>query len=93
MHKKNTALLWDCPPSAFLVSQDVVNNGAHASCVFVLAPALPPYVTGDLYSFAMTCSGEASSSSIQILPLGDPVAGTSGALFTDFHTNQLIVRS
>lgn len=39
---------------------------------------------GDFLVLDFTCSASPSSTLVQLLPTGDPLAGTSGALFTEF---------
>ena len=82
VHKKNSQATWpDCEPQTFLGRQDVASNGAEASCITSLLPPQPPsFYTGSMYTFELTCTDSPSSSTIRLLPSGDPVSGTSGAL-------------
>ena len=93
--KKNTAALWpDCDPPTFFTIQDAGVNGAFAACTTSLLPPQPPsFHNGDLYSFSLTCTNSASTNNIQLLPQGDPVAGTEGALFIEHTTGNQIVPS
>ena len=85
VHKKNTQVLWvDCDVAGFLRTQDIPNNGAAAGCQTALLPPGPAsFRKGDLFSFSLTCTSTQSSSQINLLPYGDPVAGTSGAVFIE----------
>ena len=91
VHKKNTVALWpDCNASTFLPAQDVVNHGASAGCLTGIIPPLPVSVyKGDLYSFSLTCDTD-NSHSLAIIAAGTPPAGTSGALFTDDNSLQIV---
>ncbi len=92
VHKNNTVNLWpDCDSKAFLAIDDVANNGAAAGCFTEFFSLPPSFHVGDLYSFSLTCTASPSSNDIQLLPDGDPVAGTSGALFIEFGTNAHII--
>lgn len=85
VHKKNIQVLWpDCSASTFLSGQDEPNNGAWAGCQTGLLPPFPiSFHLGDLYSFSLTCTDDKTSHQIELLPAGDPIAGTSGALYAD----------
>ena len=77
-------MLWpDCHSSFF--SDDVPNNGVFVGCENFQVRPVPSFYKGELLSIALTCSENAISSDIQLLPFGDPVAGVSGALFLELR--------
>ena len=90
VHKKNTQALWpDCDPTVFLPFQDEANNAAWVACLTTLAPPFPlSFHKGDLFSFSLTCTSEASSNQIALIPTGVAPANTFGAIFATFvdHT-------
>ena len=88
VHKKDTQLLWpDCDPAASVIFQDEIVNGAQTGCLTALIPPLPAsFHKGDLFSFSLTCTSEASSSQIDLIPLGVAPANTFGSAFVDLLT-------
>lgn len=94
VHKKNSQFIWpDCEAAMFLPLQDTPNNGASASCQTGLLTPPPSFYKGDLLSFSLTCTATQSSSQINLLPYGDPVAGMDGARFAEGGTGASIVPS
>jgi hypothetical protein len=91
VHKKASENLWpDCEPATFLASQNEAENGASAGCLTSLLPPQPvSNYTGPISSFSLTCTDPGAgptSHTISLLPSGDAVAGTSGALFVEHTT-------
>ena len=78
--------LWpDLKAGVYLTNDDVANNGMHAGGLTAVGPPHPAsFHKGELFSFSLTCTTSASTSQIDLLPSGDPIAGTSGALFIEF---------
>ena len=95
VHKPVPINLWpDIAIPTFLTFHDVTNNGMYAGGLTALGPPHPPsFHKGDLFSFSLTCTATQSSSQIDILPSGDPVAGTSGAFFSEFSTGNQVIPS
>ena len=90
----NIQALWpDIDVATFLTSVDAANNGLAAGGLTGLLSQPASFHKGDIYSFSLTCSTSQSSSTINLLPSGDEVAGTSGALYTEFNTTTQIVPS
>lgn len=81
----NPCNLWpDLQPLTFLTFHDLGNNGMLAGGLTALGPPHPPsFHKGDLFSFSLTCTPTQSSHTLNILPSGDPVAGTGGAIFVE----------
>lgn len=83
VNKKNTQATWpDCEPQTLLTINDVASNGAQGGCLTGLLTQPPSFHEGSIYTFALTCTDSQSTSTLRLLPSGDPVAGTSG---TDMH--------
>jgi uncharacterized repeat protein (TIGR01451 family) len=87
----STEVVWpDCVAATALRSETgrgLVNHG----CLTGLLPPVPVSShTGDIVSLSMTCSAAFTTTQIQLLPEGDPVAGTSGALFVTPPNTQIV---
>ncbi len=85
-HKNATVALWpDCEGATFLPAEVVADNGASAGCLVGIIPPLTAstFKGGPIFSFSLTCTSVDSTSTIALLPAGDPVAGTSGSSFKD----------
>ena len=87
---KAIEVIWpDCDVASFAAnSSDTGGNSNHdaamARCQNGVIPPLPPsFHKGGLFSFSLTCTSTQSSNQIDLLPYGDPVAGTDGALFVE----------
>ena len=79
----NATMIWpDGEPATFLKAQFPAVPATSVGALTQLLPPQPPsFYKGDLFSIELTCTTSPSSHTINILPSGDPVAGTSGALF------------
>ncbi len=78
-------IIWpDCQGATALRNQTAHGTENHVAlgCLTGLIPPLPlsTYV-GNFWELPMTCSASDSSTLIRLLPEGDVIAGTSGALF------------
>ena len=85
VHNPVPSAIWpDLEAGTFLTFHDFVNNGMLAGGLTALGPPHPASLhKGDLFSFSLTCTSEQSSHTLNILPSGDPVAGTGGAIFVE----------
>ena len=45
---------------------------------------------GSIVELAFTCSASSTSTDVQLLPQGNPIAGTSGAAFVDINSTQIV---
>jgi hypothetical protein len=86
--KRNAAdeIVW--PLSALAVNGqldtdgDTVNDAvAHGNATAVLPPFPVSTYTGNVVDLEMNCSAVPSSTQVELLPLGDPIAGPFGAAF------------
>ena len=68
------------------VAAGLVNHGGLTG----LIPPLPAseYV-GPVFEIALTCTDDVSSTNLQLLPAGDPIGLTNGAMFTDVDAVQV----
>jgi len=75
-------LSWaDCNTSVALRDQQTATSVLHG-CLTGLLPPLPvSNYTGNMIDLSMNCSSANSNTEVQLLPEGDPVALTNGALF------------
>jgi len=91
--KQNITVQWaDCDVATFLTAKDVGSNGLTAGCLTGLLPPQPAsFYKGDLYSFSLTCTDTQSSNTISLLPTGDAIAGTSGAVYTEAVTGRKFI--
>lgn len=73
------------------VTEPPISEVLAHGCATGLLPPLPVSThVGLLFTMVLTCSPSGSSNLIQLLPSGDPIAGTSGALFTTAGATQVI---
>ena len=83
-------------PDAALSLRTELGQGPilHGAITGLLPPLPLSHYEGVFVEISMSCSGEESSSNIRLLPLDDPVAGTSGAAFREpvIADGQRIVR-
>ena len=75
----------DCWPE--IAVRDALTERTYThGCVTASTPPLPhSFYTGNLIELSMTCSEEDTTSEVRLLPYGDPLALTSGALFVDVN--------
>ena len=87
VHNPDPSPIWpDLEPQTYLTIEDVTNNGTQAGGLTgLIPPQQPSFYVGDLFSFSLTCTTSQSSSKIQLLPFGDPIAGTSGTAYFDVN--------
>ena len=86
--RPNATMIWpDGEPATLLTAQFPAVPATSVGALTQLLPPQPPsFYKGDLFSIELTCTTSQSSSTINILPSGDSVAGTSGAIFVEFNT-------
>ncbi len=63
----------------------------HGGLTALIPPQPPSDYIGNLVILNINCSASSSSTLVRLLPEGDPLAGTSGSLFTEFGTNTQII--
>ena len=63
----------------------------HGGLTTLLPPQPPSFYLGNLIILDFTCSASSTSTLVQLLPSGDPIALTSGSQYTEFGTNATIV--
>lgn len=75
-----------------VIVRDSVSPGTvlHGGLTGVIPPLPLSTYTGTVFELAFECSDSFSSNNIQLLPSGDPVAGTSGALLSTGEDVQVI---
>ena len=85
-----TEIVWpNCSSGTALRSQPgpgLVNHG----CVTSLTSPPKSNHIGNVVALAMRCSAGASDTTIALLPYNNPIAGTFGAAFSEFGTNNVI---
>ena len=80
----------DCNTAVALRAGLGISGWTHA-CLTGLIPPLPVSVfEGNLLDLLINCSTLPSSSMVKLLPEGDPVARTNGALFKDPNNNTIV---
>ena len=86
VHKKNTIATWpECEPVTFVALQSAAEQNAYAGCLTALfPPQTASFYSGSIYTFELTCTNSHTTSTISLLPSGDPEAGTNGALLVNF---------
>ena len=89
----NSTMIWpDGEAATFLTAQFPAVPATSVGALTQLLPPQPPsFYKGDLFSIELTCTTSQSSSSVDLLPSGDPVAGTSGGLFIEFGSGDQII--
>ena len=76
----------DCRPETAIRGPLSERTYIHG-CLTALTPPLPTSLyTGNLIELSMTCSEADTTSDVRLLPYGDPLALTNGALFTEGET-------
>ncbi|MCI0890174.1 MAG: hypothetical protein J4O04_05150 [Chloroflexi bacterium] len=84
--RPNVTMIWpDGEVTTFLTAQSFGNGSSAGALTRLLPPQPASFHKGDIYSFSLTCTSTQSSSTINLLPSGDPVSGTAGALFIEFE--------
>jgi hypothetical protein len=66
------------------IDSDAVDLGAITGLV---TPLPVSFYVGAIFEFAFSCTSTPSSSNVELLPNGDPVARTRGALYTEASSN------
>ena len=75
-------ILWpDCETVVLVRGPETAVNVNHACTTSLLPPHPVSYHDGPFIEVSFLCSPDNSSTTIRLLPSGDPVAGTSGALY------------
>jgi hypothetical protein len=86
-----TEIVWPDCLNAAVLHAEVEPSIVYLGCLTGLIPPLPVSTyTGNLFEISLTCSGTSSTTVATILPLNDPIAGTSGALFIPDFDMQVI---
>ena len=85
--KQNTQATWpDCNQQSYLSIADVANNGAQGGCLTGFIPPQPPsFHEGSVFTFELTYTGSPTTSTLNLLYSGDPIAGTSGTIGHDIN--------
>ncbi|MCI0855254.1 MAG: DUF11 domain-containing protein [Chloroflexi bacterium] len=71
----------------FEIGPGLVSHGALSG---LIPPHIPSFYLGNLVVLDFNCSAASSSTLVQLLPESDPLAGTSGALYVEPPTTQVI---
>ena len=89
----NATMIWpDGEAATFLKAQFLGVPATSVGALTALLPPQPPsFYKGDLFSIELTCTTSQSSSTLNLLPSGDPVAGTSGALYIEAGTGNQVI--
>ncbi len=79
----------DVIPDVVVRDSIAPNTVLHGGLTGVIPPLPLSTYEGSVFELAMECSDTFSSNNVQLLPEGDPVAGTSGALLTGDNGEQI----
>ncbi len=71
----------DCVSTVHVLSSLPQGQLLHGCLTGLIPPLQPSTYTGNYIELKMTCSDSDSSTEVQLLPFGDPVARTNGTLF------------
>lgn len=85
-------IVWPECDSAVALSAETGPTLVNHGCLTGLIPPLPESTfAGNIVEMTLRCSSEDSTTEVRLLPLGDPIAGSSGAAFvgTDMVTQTL----
>ena len=78
----STEIVWpDCLAATALRNEAGRGLVSHGCLTGILPPQPASTYTGDIISLAMKCSAAFTTTTVRLLAEGDPIAGTSGALF------------
>ncbi len=75
----NTAIIFEPGPG-------LLYHGALTGIGVELSPFVQSTYVGKLVAVSMNCPDASTTTTVDLLPAGDPVAGTSGSLFVEYDT-------
>ncbi len=80
------------PECFFALRLQASSTAVLHGCPSGLLPPLPiSTFVGNLLEISLTCSSGDSTTEVQLLPLDDPVAGTSGAVYVDGISGEQVI--
>ncbi len=80
----------ECSPASIALRDQLDPESVLSGCITgILVRPVSTY-TGNFLNYSMNCSAGDSSTLVQLLPEGDPIALTNGALFKDPGDNPII---
>jgi len=74
--------MWLPPPGRVQTTDPNEASAVSLGCLTGLIGPEPSSYVGELFTFSFNCSAEPSSTEVQLLPVGDDRAETSGALYS-----------